>query len=340
MYRMIAIQDKKAIDLLPSASDWEHLSMMTEKRNAFSSDLYFRECWADMAQVFGARVTGTLGSIAVLNVKPDAVVGRRMTSILKFVVNSGFLPVAVAPLRLTRHSMRELWRYDWHVYPVDRLAFSTVWYTSTEILVFVLQDLRPQGFVPASVRLSQLKGSAVPEKRTPTNLRTVLRPPNRILNFVHVAEEPADIVRELGIFFDRPERISLLTQIEENAGVNRCDAVLEDIARLEARYPEHDLDLDSSLLRLEKSPHVTSATLAHIRKLLGTGAQLSWDELCSILDPATKNIDRWDFICVASNLLRIEREVFSHILPNVDINKWDTPESDPAACVAARLEPR
>jgi len=134
--------------------DWKSLTLMQEKRDAYSGDLYLRECWADMSEIFGATLPNVLGSIALLNLKPDAVVGRRMRNILNFLVDHQFLPIAAVPIQFTRHSMRELWRYDWNVYPVERLAFSTVWYTATEILLFVVQDLRAVDSLAAARRLS------------------------------------------------------------------------------------------------------------------------------------------------------------------------------------------
>lgn len=313
---------KRVIDLLPTSSEWEWLSVVPEKRDAFSKDLYFRDCWMDVARTFGVCTMGLLHSIAVLTIKPDAVVGRRMARILEFVMGHRFLPIAVASLHLTRHSMRELWRYDWHVYPVDRLAFSTLWYTSTEIPVIVLQDLQPQGSIPASVRLSELKGSAAPENRTDGDLRTLLNPPNRMLNFVHVAEEPIDVVRELGIFFDRTNRGALLTEIKDNVGVDRHRDVLDEIARIEVCYPKHDLDFSLSLKRLEESAAVTQIAAGRLKRLFSSGTKIGWDELCSMVDYRDGNICQWDFICVASSLIRLEREVRSASFTGVVIDKW------------------
>ena len=311
-----------AIDLLPSPAEWERLSVVPEKRNAFSRDLYFRECWADTASFFDDSASKILRSLAVLTMKPDAVVGRRMTRILDYTADQGFVPIAVAPLHLTRHSIRELWRYDWHVYPVTRLVFSTHWYTSTETLIFVLQEVgQQQRFLPASVRLSSLKGSALPDERKRGDLRTMLDPPNRILNFVHVTDEPADIVRELGIFLDLRERRALLKQIKQHWGKNRRETAAREIARLEALHPEHDLDFMASLGRLEACSAVTHAAAEHARKLFHHGDKVGWDDLCSIVDPSAA--DRWDFICVASNLIVYEREASPGVLSaDVVANRW------------------
>lgn len=331
---MISSKAGKIVDPLPTHREWERLSVVPEKRDAYSKDLYFRACWATMTEVFGAHSIGMLHSLAVMNMKPDAVVGRRMARALEFVVGWGFLPIAAAPLQLTRHSMRELWRYDWDVHPLDRLAFSTFWYTSAETPVFVLQDVRPQGSIPASVRLSQMKGSAAPEKRGPGDLRTLLSPPNRILNFVHVAEEPADVVRELGIFFDRAERRTFLNEIKNNVGVDRRGRMMDEIARLEARHREHDLDFFASVRRFEESAAVRREVAEYLRMLFRGGEKLSWDDLCSIVDPAAEKVDRWDFICVASNLIRFEREVYEGTFPSVAVDKWKSLAAEPAEMLA------
>jgi Nucleoside diphosphate kinase len=296
------------LDPLPSSADWRQLTASPEKRREYAEDLYFRECWAEMVRVFGSRAAGVLQSIAVMNVKPDAVVGRRMRDVLHFAVRHGFLPIGAAPLQLTRHSMRELWRYDWCVYPVDRLAFSTLWYTASEVLLYIFQDLaHDAGHPAASLRLSGMKGDAIAERRRAGDLRTLLRPPNRVLNFVHVADEPADVVRELGIFFDRTELRALIGDIAANLGTDRRSAVECWIDRLEARYAEHDLDVVLSIGRLEASELLTSASACRLRALIGAGEKLAWDELCALLDP-TAGVDRWDFLCVASSVIHYERD--------------------------------
>ncbi|MCP3102431.1 hypothetical protein LZ198_26515 [Myxococcus sp. K15C18031901] len=309
-------------DVLPTDAEWERLTVVPGKRDAYVKDLYFRETWADVAERFGDQKLSLLHSVAVMNVKPDAVVGRRMKPILEFVTRHGFLPIGCAPFQLTRHSMRDVWRYDWHVYPVDRLTFSTLWYTEVDILLFVLQDLRPQGALPASVRLAQLKGSSVPEKRTAGDMRTLLRPPNRFLNFTHVQDEPADIVRELGIFFDRPERRALLRDIERNLGVDRSADVLAAIDRLEARYPAHDLDFEASLQRLERASAVSADNAAKLRALRAAGGRTGWEDLCAMIDRSAPGAGRWDFIAVVSTVLWYERPDPVDLLPAVDASRW------------------
>jgi len=306
----------------PTEAEWRQLTVVREKQREFSADLYFRECWVDMAETFGGDATAILRGVAMLSVKPDAVVGRRMTVILEFLEKNEFVPIAVARLGLTRHSMREVWRYDWHVYPVDRLAFTTIWYTACDVLMFLLRDRQPNPLVPASVRLSQMKGHAIAERRKADDLRSVLRPPNRILNFVHVAEEPVDVVREIGIFTDGADRKRLLQAVRANYGADRRQESEDAIARLESGIPAHDLDISLSLKRLEASAVITQAVGDHIRDLVAGGTKLGWTSICGMIDPDDVRVGRWDFICVASNLLRYERPVEAELLPPVSVARW------------------
>jgi hypothetical protein len=218
--------------------------------------------------------------------------------------------------------MHEVWRYDWNVYTVDRLEYSTLRYTVTDVLVLALHDLAPDGRLPASVRLSELKGVDDPARRTDEHLRTALGSPNRILNFVHVADEPADVVRELGIFLDLRRRRALLEEIRGNLDAGREADVAAAIDGLEARYPEHDLDLAASLERLVRSPAVSAASAARLRRLFETGTKVRWDELCALADPDDPAVDPWDFLCVTSELLPLDRDAPPFVLPPADPEEW------------------
>jgi hypothetical protein len=309
-----------ANDPLPAAGDWARLSVSPEKRDAFVKDLYFRECWADIVDVWSAAGAGRLGPMALLNFKPDAVVGRRLIPTLHFVMARGFVPAAMARIRFSRHSIRELWRYNWHFATVDRMALSTLLYTACDTLLLALRDTRFSGEVPAAVRLSELKGSAARDQRDQSHLREALGTPNRLINFVHVADEPADVVRELGILLDRAGRRRLLQQLDP--ATDRSAAVARAMHRLQARYPAHDLDVGASLRRLELAGAVGAQEIARLETAVEENLRLRWDELCALIDPADARIDLWDFIVVGSSILHDEREGYADLLPRVDMSEW------------------
>jgi hypothetical protein len=306
------------LDILPTDEQWGTLTAIPEKRWSFEEDLYFREVWAEWMAVCDDRPSPRLGTAALLCAKPDAVVGRRIHPMLDYVRSRGFRPFHAQPFSFSRHGMRELWRHDWHVYPAERLAYSTLWYTSSQTVGFLLHDdSKPRPGEPASVRLARLKGSAIASRRRPDELRSALRPPNSVLNFVHVADEPADVLRELGILFDRPERIEMLRAIRDQQDLDRTDAANDIVNELETRYPAHDLDVQGSLDRLAGTGLLKQADVRRLQQWMAEGVKLRWNELCAMIDPSEPGIDRWDFITVASELIPLERAGTQGLMPAV-----------------------
>jgi hypothetical protein len=308
---------------MPAPGEWAKITLLAEKKDAFEKDIYFRECWADAIDVFGCSVVGALAPLAILTFKPDAIIGRRMTATADFIEAHGFVPAVTARVRLNRHSMRELWRHDWHVYTTDRLELSTLLYSVSETLMLVLRDTRSLGAISGAVRLSELKGPSEPENRNQGHLRAVLKPPNKTINFVHVCDEPADILRELGILLDRPRRKGLLRNIKEQASASAWAELAQEIAELEAKYPAHDLNFERSLARLKRSKPASDADIARIGAAAKEGRKLSWDELCAIVDPMDGDMDVWDFICVACDVLPLNREAHTDFPRSVGAAGWE-----------------
>jgi hypothetical protein len=312
------------VDVLPSDAQWHALTTVPAKRHAYAEDLYFRETWAEWLALCPADPVTELASVALLCAKPDAVVGRRLARMLAYAMSRGFAPFGAAEFELTRHSMREVWRHDWHVYPADRLPYCTTWYTSTATLAFLLRDERPEQGLPASVRLAHLKGNAIAAKRKPGELRSKLHPPNSVLNFVHVPDEPADIVRELGILWDRRERFAMLRRIRDGRMNDGTHEAADAITRLERRYPAHDLDFEASLSRMVASGALPAEEGERLRECARQRVTLSWDELCALADPEGSGVDRWDFISVASELIPLERPGTSGLIPGTSPQAWTT----------------
>jgi hypothetical protein len=307
---------------LPGDAEWRALTVLAGKSEAFREDLYFRECWADVEDVLAGAGPALLSSLALLTFKCDGVAGRRMVRTLEFLEQHGFTVIGVAPIRLDRHSMRELWRYNWHVYPTDRLNLMSVMHTATDSLLFLLRDRRYDGVVPGATRLADLKGAADPAQRRPHELRAVLEPPNSVINFVHVADEPADVVRELAIFLDRPQRREVLTSARENAGGDLTPVALSAVRQLEQRYAAHDFDLTAALRRVAAGPSVSAAQRERLTSAASDGPAMSWDELVAVIDPADPRTDVWDFVCVATAVLPAKRESLTDLLPAVTAADW------------------
>ncbi len=306
-------------DPLPDDRQWRDLTVLPRKRRDYAEDLDFRECWWDLQELHGERAAAVLQPLALLSFKPDAVVGRRIPAALDYAAAQGFVPVAAGETGLGRHAMRALWRWNWNRFRVDRLDLCTRFFAATGTLVVLLAA--PPGPVPATVRLSNLKGGPDAATRGAGSLRSALRSANRLFNFVHTADEPADIVRELAVFFDRPERRRLLA---EATGRAPADLRLADrVRRLEAAHPEHDLDARAALARLAGRPG-GAAGAAALEAALAAGEPLDWmriRELAAPLD-VTVPADLWDLLAVAAELMVMEREEALDLLPTPTAQAW------------------
>lgn len=303
---------------MPSTAEWQRLTVLPAKQELLDHDLYFREGWADVLDVLGDEAVGVVEGLAMIAVKPDAVVGRRLHTIVDYLLAHGFVPVAETRFAYNRHSMREVWRYDWHVYTVDRLQLCSLWYPTNDVLLLLARDERPEPGVPATVRLSELKGLGDPALRGPHHLRTLLNPPNRILNFVHVGDEPADVVRELAIFLDRDERRRFLAEVRAHHLGDRTAQARAAIDRIEGDVPSHDLDVEAALNRL--TPVVGEPTTTRLRGLVRGHGELSWDEFTALVP--VDDVPRWDVIVLASFVVRNERPVPHALLPPVEVAEW------------------
>ncbi|MFI1227175.1 MULTISPECIES: hypothetical protein [unclassified Streptomyces] len=308
-------------DSVLDEADWRALTMSPHKRELFTEDLYFRETWEDLTQVAGERAAEVLGPLALLAFKPDGVVGRRMRRTVTFLEEEGFELVGFERLRYNRHSMRELWRYDWNLYTTDRLALSSLMHAATDTFLLLLRDTAYTGVAPGTVRLADLKGSVL-HPWGPRHLRSVLRAPNKVIKFCHVADEPADLVRELGIFLDREARRELFRGAEEADAGKVAASLLHEIGRLEAATVEHGFDIEETLGRLTGQGRLSADGEARIREVMAGGSRMSFDALASTMPPVTDDLALWDFVLVASWVTPLERAGHAGVLPAPTAADW------------------
>ncbi|MFC4588752.1 nucleoside-diphosphate kinase [Sphaerisporangium corydalis] len=202
-----------------SADPWvpAHLSRLVEKRALYAVDTYFRESLEDLtatAALVSADSVASADSVerfcrdhALLLLKPDAVATRRLGQALRWVTTRGFSIVGAATVTMNRHAIRALWQYGLNAATRDRRDAADLYVTASDcMLVLLALPGRPE---PATLVLSRLKGPADPADCGPGQLRHELGAVNYQLNLVHTADEPADLVRELGVLCDHETRTTL-----------------------------------------------------------------------------------------------------------------------------------
>jgi hypothetical protein len=231
----------------PAVNRWPMLTRLSEKAAYFSLDTYFRQALVSLEAAWGQQMAEQIRPLASILFRPDAVVGRRIPACLEFLAGHGFIPLAAVPLRMTRHMALELWRFQHNAGTLDRIAATEHLIAAGDSLYVLLLDTSGAQEVPATVRLRGLKGNGAgdPAGAAPT-LRSTARIVNRILAMVHTADEPMDLVRELGIFFDAAARLRLL-QVARSAQPMFMSSILE---ALHEANPSVELDPQAALDRM------------------------------------------------------------------------------------------
>lgn len=308
---------------MPSEHEWSLITIRPEKRVAFERDIYFREGWSSLRPIArDAACAELLAPLAMLNLKPDAVVGRRGHAIIDYLQVHGFDILAATEIRLGRHQSAALWQYNWNFATIDRILLSTQMYAASGTLMLLLRDRYFDGRVPGSVRLSGLKGPVTGRERSPQHLREVLRSPHRLLNFVHVADEPADVVREVGILLSRQGLRTLFEAAVTAAPENVDEKSRRLIDELEARHPAHDLDFEASIQRLATALSLDLRSQEMLERAALGGRKLRWKQYTDIANPEDPRVACWDFFCVGCWVLADERPGFPDLLPSVEPAEW------------------
>ena len=284
---------------------WPYLTSMEIKKSFYSRETYFRECWLDFCNVFENERIQILQRHAIMVFKPDAIIGRRIDEALEYLKNSGFVPIVWREIRYSRMFMREDWRYQLNQLSIDRMMLNTMLLGSMDSLLVVFRDILQPLKMPASVRMQNLKGNSLPHLHKPGQLRAILQSPNRLLKFIHTPDEPADIVREIGIFFDDENRSSFLKQILKETMQDNSQKLNQKILQLYDQHPQHDLKLEMAWQRIKEGLHAVSSHNIKAKELLNDLLFL-WE----------KRLDKPPFISV-KNFVKKLREA------SVKVSTWD-----------------
>lgn len=185
-----------------------------------------------------------LWNTASLILRPDAIAGGQAVNILSSLRDLGFVPVATRPVWLTLGQVHELWRYQANVSTRERLRLLDLIMTSGYSLYILFRDVTKRQLAPATVHLTYLKGTAIVENRRKWHLRTMAGPKvGNILSYVHVSDDPADVLREMALLFPRHQRINLLKEAQQV--VDRTEMVRSLLTDLQSDVPKGLLDCRS-----------------------------------------------------------------------------------------------
>jgi hypothetical protein len=315
---------------------------MDAKLVLFAVDSYFRDAWEDLRPLPEGDVDLVLRRHALLLLKPDAVAGRRLLPALDWLAAHAAVVVAARRLDLGRHHARAMWQYQWNVATRDRRDLADQLLAAGSSLLLLLR--LPAGGVPATVVLSSAKGPADPAGRRPGQLRERLGDGNFLLNYVHAADEPADLVRELGVLLDSRQRRAVLAEML--AGADAGARALALAGELYRDAPAHPLTVAPLLDRVDAlvaagDPAAGRATAA-LAAAGVTGADpvpaggrgTDWRALVSQLRACGVTVDRWDQIVLGTSLMAPSEPDRVPLLSGVPTRQWGRhPATPPIADV-------
>lgn len=186
-------------------------SRVPGKMDTFLHDAGFLFAAASLQAHACGATPSSLASTTYVLFKPDAFAFGKAAPALDYLLACGFAVSQHCLVQLSEAHMLGLWRYQWNRATPERMAASlSIGALGPSTLVVLHDRQSAQGSAPAAARLWSLKGSASPNGRSPHSLRSVLGVQGRYFGYVHVPDEPADVVRELAVLLGTPAMCRLL----------------------------------------------------------------------------------------------------------------------------------
>jgi nucleoside diphosphate kinase len=307
------------------------LSCLEAKRDYYGSDVYYLESAEQLTAMLAGHDLGLADFArdhALLLLKPDAVVSRQLLPAIDWLDGNGFSIVAARRTRLTRTTLRALWQYQWNLSTVYRRRLADRFLCGSDSLVLLVRP-RNTPEVPASVLLTELKGPTNPAQREPGQLRYLLGRYCYLLNLVHTADEPADVLRELAVYFGTEERAAVYA--DALSGSDQRDRARELARELYAEVPVQELDFGPAAGRLAAATGnmLAAGGLAEpLREILhaalarGTDRPETWRPLLELIWTHDLAFDPWDVTVVGCNAFPMRRAGVAPVLGGAGSADW------------------
>ncbi|WP_052684517.1 hypothetical protein [Lentzea aerocolonigenes] len=296
---------------------WRALTADREKLRVYADDEWFAAGLDDAHHVLGDDAARFLQQHAVLVIQPDCVAGRRAERCVDLVRQQGFEPVHTIRFHFGAEQTHGIWRYQSNIStPASRHIADEVCGQGDSLLV-LLRDTTPDPVLPASLRLSDLKGRSDPALRTERHLRTVLGAPTCLVVLVHTPDEPVDVVRETALLLG-PRTRELYAAMATPA----ADDVAAHIKTLYAESEPHDLDLGAAWDRI--TSHITDERLAQVRE---GGEKLDWPWFTARLVDAGLDPRSWDALLVGSAHIEHDLAGTPRLVDRVSVESWTDGEA-------------
>jgi hypothetical protein len=295
----------------------ERLSENEDKRRLYGGDPHFRAGYISFANAVGAEEVGDVTwRLASVVLKPEALVGRKAVACCSYLFSVGFIPVAATTVHISSLAVRELWRYQINVATEERLcAMERIFAAGPSVFLafrFPMQEGATGGASASSV-LNQMKGPSDPAKRAAWQLRASIdAAPSRLLTYVHAAEEPGDVIRDVGVLFDEPQRRKLVrSMVQGEMGRDEMLGVVNDAM---GAYALHDLEPVASMRRLRRALEYATGQGANAAltrasewvEAAEAGSAGDWSAFMDAIAMSGIDVDAWDAITVGADVMAMD----------------------------------
>ncbi|QMU71832.1 nucleoside-diphosphate kinase [Streptacidiphilus sp. P02-A3a] len=314
-------------------AEWQLLTRAGAKARLYERETYFRDGLADAEEAWGAGLDQALWSSSMIMLKADGLAAGRLATVVDFVREHDFELVGVEEVCFTRTLWRELWRYQLTSATLDRLAVNDAVHPGRSALLLLLRSGAGHD-LPGTVRLSGLKGSATLSAQAKGSLRDRLGQPNRVFSYVHVPDEPADLLRELGLLLDPDARRRALSALVDDRisaeGAARLAAALREQAdtgrslAVEPAARQVAAVIDEGRAAGAVSAELAGQLLEHLAAL-DAGRPVPWRSFYRLAADSGLSFDRWDLAILGAAHVDCDEAGFSKVLTNPDPEDWRRP---------------
>jgi hypothetical protein len=297
---------------------WSELTKSPEKVQAYKLDTEFRLVWDEIRRADPVFRTALIEECGLLLFKPEALVSDALGEAMLLCTEMGFRIFFCEETRMDGGKLSLLWHYQDNNATVDRIRAVHAIFGDRPCMVAAVRRGRVLGYAPTCVALSKVaKGSAFKAGRDRQTMRGVFGCPNPVISFVHVGDEPADMIRDMGILLTWQQRRTLYRALSAETTL-AVDAIATAVR---GRYPRYDFDVQNAVGRLRRSLETTGIHHQSQRAALDALARAeAFDEYLDAwaflenLEASGAITDPWDCLVTVTSFIVRRHDGTRHFL--------------------------
>jgi len=208
------------------------------KKYHYSCESYFQESYTDF-KLENIDLNNTKKNISYIILKPDFFVSDKLALLEDVIEQLPCKVIGVFEIQFSRYSIRELWRYEYNNSKIDRYSLIDKLLTTGPSIFLLLKKEIKDDINDFSHQMTMLKKNNKDKNLlNGKSIREYLNTYTGTFNFIHSPDEFIDFIREIGVLFEKTQRIQICNAIKKDTKLN----YLENLKKVERLYPKLALD--------------------------------------------------------------------------------------------------